>query len=195
MKRPQLAAAVMLAAAAGSANAAELAISAGQAGLYGRIEIGDAPPPVLVYPEPILVVPPPVRVEQPPIYLHVPPEHLKHWQKYCRKYGACGEPAYFVDERWYSEVYQPYYRHQQPRHVLYAHDIHSDVVRARVIYAHDVHADNVQARVVYEEKGKDKGPRGGDDIDAPRVEADEIDAHDIHARRVEADTLYVHKLK
>lgn len=194
MKRPLFAIAMVAAAAAYTASAAELAITASQPGLYGRIEIGNAPPPVLVYSEPVLVSPPPVRVERRPIYLHVPPEHFKHWRHYCSQYGACGEPVYFVEDRWYNEVYMPY--HHPPRQaVLYAHDIRSDVVRARVIYAHDVHADNVHARVVYEMKGKDKGPHEVDNIDAPRVEADEIDAHNIHARLVVADTLYVHKLK
>ena len=40
-----------------------------------------------------------------PVYLHVPPGHAKNWSKHCRKYNACDRPVYFVDDRWYNEVY------------------------------------------------------------------------------------------
>lgn len=191
MKRFLLAASMALAAIPAFADTA-LSLSVGQPGFYGRIDIGSAPRPVLVYPEPVVIETAPVA--QQPIYLHVPRYETKEWRKYCRKYGACGQPVYFVEDSWYNDEYVPYYHRQRRRsQVVYAHDIHSDVVRARVIRAHDVHADDVRARVVYEVKGKFDGPHG-EDIDAPVVEAGEIQAHDIHARVVEADTLYVHKL-
>jgi hypothetical protein len=40
----------------------------------------------------------------------VPPGHAKHWNKHCRKYNACGQPVYFVQDRWYQQVYVPRYR-------------------------------------------------------------------------------------
>jgi hypothetical protein len=51
-----------------------------------------------------------VRYVGPPIYLHVPPGHAKDWGKHCGKYDACGRRVYFVEERWYDNVYVPAYR-------------------------------------------------------------------------------------
>ena len=64
-------------------------------GVYGRIDIGTAAPPPLIYAKPILVYPAQVIVQQ-PLYLHVPPGHAKKWSKHCEKYNACGQPVYFV---------------------------------------------------------------------------------------------------
>ena len=93
------------------AVAAETAVSVevGQPGFYGRIDIGNLPPPVLIYPEPVIIEPVPVGVVHQPIYLHVPPGHAKNWRKHCRKYHACGQPVYFVQEDWYNSVYVPSY--------------------------------------------------------------------------------------
>jgi len=68
------------------------------------------------YQQPVIVQPPPVAVavERPPIYLRVPPGHAKHWKKHCREYNACGERVYFVQERWYNEVYVPNQRAPEP---------------------------------------------------------------------------------
>ena len=66
-------------------------------GVYGRIDIGAAPPPPLIYAQPIVIYPSPVVVQQPPLYLHVPPGHAKKWSKHCAKYNACGQPVYFVN--------------------------------------------------------------------------------------------------
>lgn len=73
-------------------------------GVYGRVDIGAAPPPPVVYARPVIAVPPPrpVAVVQ-PVYLHVPPGHAKHWSKHCAKYNACGVPVYFVR----SAEYEP----------------------------------------------------------------------------------------
>ncbi len=76
-------------------------------GFYGRIDIGGLPPPVVVYPQPVVIQPAPVAVVRQPIYLRVPPGHAKHWDKHCRKYGACGQPVYFVQEDWYRQAYLP----------------------------------------------------------------------------------------
>lgn len=65
-------------------------------GVYGRIEIGNAPPPPLVYVQPVLIQRPPVYVQQQPLYLHVPPGHAKKWAKHCARYHACNRPVYFV---------------------------------------------------------------------------------------------------
>lgn len=65
-------------------------------GVYGRIEIGTAPPPPLIYAEPLIIQRPRVFVQQAPLYLHVPPGHAKKWSKHCARYNACGQPVYFV---------------------------------------------------------------------------------------------------
>jgi hypothetical protein len=95
-----------------SALAADVGVSVqvGQPGFYGRIDVGNFPPPLVVYPEPVIIQPVPVGVVRQPIYLHVPPGHAKDWRKHCRKYNACGQPVYFVQEDWYNDVYVPRYR-------------------------------------------------------------------------------------
>ncbi|MDT3678582.1 MAG: hypothetical protein ROZ64_07080 [Burkholderiaceae bacterium] len=113
--RAALALAGALALAAGfapSASATDIGVSVqvGQPGFYGRIDIGNAPRPMLLYPEPILVQPAPVAVARPPIYLRVPPGHAKNWSKHCYRYSACGQPVYFVQDQWYEDVYVPQYR-------------------------------------------------------------------------------------
>jgi hypothetical protein len=104
-----------LAALALPAMAADVGVSVsiGQPGFYGRIDIGNAPPPVLVYPQPVVIQP--VAVVQPvqPIYLHVPPGHAKDWGKHCAKYNACSRPVYFVKDDWYNTVYVPHYQSEQ----------------------------------------------------------------------------------
>jgi hypothetical protein len=65
-------------------------------GVYGRIEIGNAPPPPVIYTQPIIIQRPTVVVQQQPVYMHVPPGHAKNWSKHCRRYDACGYPVYFV---------------------------------------------------------------------------------------------------
>jgi hypothetical protein len=64
-------------------------------GVYGRIDIGNAPPPPLIYTQPVIIQRSPVMVQQ-PLYLHVPPGHAKKWSKHCARYNACGQPVYFV---------------------------------------------------------------------------------------------------
>ena len=103
-------AAALLIAPAGLALAADVgvSISVGQPGFYGRIDIGNAPPPQVVYPQPVVIAP--VAVAPEPIYLRVPPGHQKRWGRYCRRYNACDRPVYFVRDGWYNEVYVPHYR-------------------------------------------------------------------------------------
>lgn len=110
-------AALALAGAAGAARATDVGVSIGisQPGVYGRIDIGRFPQPVLVTPRPVIVTPAPVVAE--PVYLWVPPGHRRHWHKHCAQYGACGAPVYFVQDRWYRQhvapppVYHPGHRH------------------------------------------------------------------------------------
>lgn len=67
-------------------------------GVYGRINIGNAPPPPVLYAEPIIIHRPAVAVPRSPIYLYVPPGHAKNWGKHCARYNACSQPVYFVQE-------------------------------------------------------------------------------------------------
>ena len=76
-------------------------------GVYGRVEFGNAPPPVVLYPQPVVIVEEPRPL--PPIYLHVPPGHMKHWGKHCHEYNACNRRVYFVKSREYDA---DYYRHK-----------------------------------------------------------------------------------
>jgi hypothetical protein len=95
------------------AAAADVGLSIGinQPGVYGRIDIGRvAVPPVLVYQQPVVIVQNPVAVQRQPIYMHVPPGHAKDWRRYCDRYQACGQPVYFVQDRWYRDAYEPAYR-------------------------------------------------------------------------------------
>jgi hypothetical protein len=87
-----------------------VSIGINQPGVYGRINIGNYPPPVLVYPQPVIIAPAPVAIQRQPIYLYVPPGHQKNWGKYCSHYSACGQPVYFVQEQWVRERYE----HEHP---------------------------------------------------------------------------------
>ena len=81
-----------------------------QPGVYGRINIGNVPQPALVYAQPVLIAPPPVAVNRQPIYLYVPEPHAQDWRRYCHRYSACGQPVFFVQDRWVRERYE----HQHP---------------------------------------------------------------------------------
>lgn len=87
-------------------------VNLGQPGYYGTLDPSGYGTPRLIYPD--------VRIAQPlhgapgaPMYLRVPPGHAKHWGKNCHKYNACHRPVYFVDDRWYNEVYAPRAREQR----------------------------------------------------------------------------------
>ena len=101
-----------LAALMGSALAADVGVSVtiGQPGFYGRIDLGNMPQPQLIYASPVIIQQVPVGVVRQPIYLRVPPGHEKKWSKHCRKYNACGQPVYLVQQDWYTNVYAPGYR-------------------------------------------------------------------------------------
>lgn len=75
-------------------------------GVYGRIELGNFPPPPVLYPQPVIIARPAVVVQQPPLYLYVPPGHAKNWGKHCGRYNACARQVYFVQENWVQERYE-----------------------------------------------------------------------------------------
>lgn len=99
-------AAVFATAAASAQTSVGVSVSVNQPGVYGRVEIGNTPPPPVVYAKPIIYAPPRVRVVQEPMYLYVPPGHQKNWGKHCTRYNACGQPVYFVRESWVRERYE-----------------------------------------------------------------------------------------
>ena len=104
MKTSMVAALVLAAALPARAADVGVSISISQPGVYGRIDIGRYPQPVLVVPRPVVIAPPPVVVAAPqPVYMWMPPGHRRHWHKHCAAYGACGVPVYFVDDRWYDK--------------------------------------------------------------------------------------------
>lgn len=72
-----------------------VSVSISQPGFYGRVDIGDRPP-VLLYPQPVIIQPSPHGQRMRPIYMRVPPGHSKDWKRHCSRYGACGQPVYFV---------------------------------------------------------------------------------------------------
>ena len=115
MKRILQALALAAAAASPIAANAGVSVSIGEPGFYGRIDIGGMPPPRLIYAQPVEVYRAPVGVVREPIYLRVPPGHAKHWSRHCREYDACDRPVYFVQDRWYQNVYVPRYREHGPR--------------------------------------------------------------------------------
>jgi hypothetical protein len=110
MKGFLLVAAVIVAVSPVRAADVGVSVSVGEPGFYGRIDIGNVPRPQVIYPQPVVIQPAPVEVERPPVYLRVPPGHAKNWRKHCRKYNACGERVFFVQDSWYNEVYVPHYR-------------------------------------------------------------------------------------
>ncbi len=110
MKRFLIAAAVAATLVTPSVYAADVgvSISVGQPGFYGRLDIGDYPPPRLIYRQPMIIER--VQMDRPPVYLRVPPGHAKHWKKHCREYNACDERVYFVQDNWYQREYVPHYQ-------------------------------------------------------------------------------------
>lgn len=112
MKKSSLVALIAAAAVSALSSSAVLAqtsvgvsIGINQPGVYGRINIGNYPQPVLVAPQPVIIAPAPVVVQRQPIYLYVPVGHQQNWGRYCSSYAACGQPVYFVQEQWVRERY------------------------------------------------------------------------------------------
>ncbi len=91
------------------ATSVGVSVTVGDPGYRGRIDIVDFPPPQLLFPEPIIIEQVPVGVVRQPVYVYVPATEAKQWRKHCKKYRACGQPVYFVQETWYRDVYVPEY--------------------------------------------------------------------------------------
>ena len=124
MRRSLLAAALLLSTGAWGGDLG-VSVTIGQPGFYGQINLGNAPPPQLIYSAPMIVQPAPELVSAPPLYLHVPPGYERHWRAHCREYDACGRRVYFVRHDWYQNVYVPRYQHEHERvehRDLYKHD-------------------------------------------------------------------------
>jgi hypothetical protein len=110
MKRLLAALAIAASSASALATNVSVSITVGEPGYFGRIDVINYPPPQLLFPEPIIVEPVPVGVARPPVYVYVPVAEAKHWRKHCKKYKACGQPVYFVQDTWYNDVYVPEHR-------------------------------------------------------------------------------------
>jgi hypothetical protein len=93
------------------AQAADVAVSVqiSQPGVYGRIDVGRFPQPQVVVTQPVWVNRPVVVAPAlpSPVYMWVPPGHRQNWRKHCNRYGACGVPVYFVQDRWYGDHVHP----------------------------------------------------------------------------------------
>jgi len=99
----------MFAAAVPAMAQTSVSINIGQPGFYGRIELGGYAPPPVYYTQPVIVERQ-VRYVGQPVYLRVPEGHRKHWNKHCRRYSACGQQVFFVQDGWYNNTYAPRYR-------------------------------------------------------------------------------------
>jgi hypothetical protein len=111
MKQILLAAVLAATSAPAFAGDVAVSVSVGEPGFYGQLNIGNMPPPAVVYARPVVIESVPEYREAAPVYLHVPPGHEKHWSKHCREYNACGRPVYFVRDDWYNKEYVPRYQH------------------------------------------------------------------------------------
>lgn len=96
-----------------------VSIGINQPGVYGRIDIGNYPPPLVINPQPVIIMQSPV-VE--PLYLYVPPGHQKHWDRHCREYRACDRPVYFVREEWVRDRYEERRRYESEGEDEHDHD-------------------------------------------------------------------------
>lgn len=108
LKQGLLGAALAVLGSAAMAANVGVAITIGEPGFYGRVVLGSAPPPPVIYTAPVVIQR--REVMRSPIYLRVPVGHEKNWGKYCAKYQACGQPVYFVQNDWYQQEYAPRYR-------------------------------------------------------------------------------------
>lgn len=139
MKKLLISAALLLVGSAALAADVNVSIQIGEPRYYGRIDVVDLPPPVLVDRRPIIVERVRTAAPPPPVYLRVPPGYAKNWSKYCHEYEACGRPVYFVQDRWYRDVYAPAYQ-------------------KRGKHGHD-RDDDHRGKGKYKEKHKDKGEK------------------------------------
>lgn len=86
-------------AAAADAQQAYVNVTAGgplRPGVYGRIEVRNAPPPPLLSPRPLVASKELGLPRLEPVYLYVPAGQVRRWSRYCQRYDACRRPVYFV---------------------------------------------------------------------------------------------------
>lgn len=143
MKHLILACSVMaLTATAATAANVGVSVNIGEPGFFGQLDIGDYPQPALVYPKPVIIEREPAGAHLEPLYLHVPPGQERHWKRYCGRYSACGRPVYFVQDRWYKQVYVPrYHERHDHRDEDHRHD-HDDHHDRDDRHDHDRHDDH-----------------------------------------------------
>src|SRR5579871_5511299 len=106
MKTRLFIAAALLSIGTARAFAGDIGVSVnlGEPGFFGQIDIGNAPPPQVVYPQAVIVEPAPEYAQAPPIYLHVPAGYERHWREHCHEYHACNRRVLFVRDDWYQNT-------------------------------------------------------------------------------------------
>jgi len=92
---------------------AQVSITVGQPGFYGRVDLGNFAPAPVVYGAPVIASG--GYYSGAPVYLRVPPGHRRNWSRYCGRYGACGQRVLFVRDDWYLNSYAPRYREHYGR--------------------------------------------------------------------------------
>lgn len=105
MKKRLIGAALALASLGATA---QVTVTIGQPGFYGRVDMGSYAPAPQVYGPPVLAS---GRYDNgAPVYLRAPLSHRRNWSRYCQRYGACGQRVLFVRDDWYVNSYAPRYR-------------------------------------------------------------------------------------
>ena len=155
MKHFLIAAAVAATFAATPVLAANVGVSVsiGQPGFYGQIDVGNFPPPQVIYRQPMIIEQ--GYMDSSPVYLRVPPNHRRHWNRYCREYNACGERVYFVQDNWYEQQYVPRYQEQHREYREQRGDDHQRGGDYQGNREGNDHGDKDRG-------GNDKGGHGGD---------------------------------
>jgi hypothetical protein len=148
-----------------TAQAADVGVSVsiGQPGYYGRIDIGGYPEPRVIYRQPRVIER--VYEEREPIYLHVPLGHIRHWERHCHEYSACGERVYFVSDNWYNREYAPRYQEGHHEHHEEYRDEHRDEYRGE---HHETRSESRQSDRYDEHQGNEHGDEHGDEHDHER---------------------------
>lgn len=97
-------------------------------GVFGQVQVGNAPPPPVYNPQPIIVGN--VIQGAPVIYMHVPEHEQRRWHEYCGRYNACGRPVHFVrvedNNRWWEDRRSHEDRRDENRHDNGEHRGHRD---------------------------------------------------------------------
>lgn len=153
--------AALLAASLPGLAQTNVSISVGEPGFYGRIDLGDAPRPAVVYDRPVIIERGP-SYEAAPLYLRVPPGHRAHWARFCGRYDACGRPVFFVTDDWYTRTYVPHYReHFRPEH----REFREHEYREHEYREHERHEEREERR---HDEGRDHGEGHGHGHDHDR---------------------------